>query len=68
MSHIVGGFLALGLGLSVVAAEDPGQERRATPAEQYQALLKAQEVASSPGRVLSDEERMQFIGTTLGAS
>jgi hypothetical protein len=32
MSHIVGGFLALELGLSVVAAEEPGHERRATPA------------------------------------
>lgn len=65
MSRIVGGFLVLGLGLSVVAAEDPGQERRATPAEQYQSLLKAQELASSPGRVLSDEERLQFIGKTF---
>src|SRR5262245_30038226 len=36
-------------------------EPSATPAEQYQQLLKACEVGS-PGRVLSDEERTQFIG------
>jgi hypothetical protein len=65
MSRIVGGFLVVGLGLSAVAAEDPGQERRPSPAEQYKALLKEQEVASSPGRVLSDEERLQFIGQTF---
>jgi len=64
MSRIVGGFLVLGLVLPSVSAEDPAQERLATPAEQYKALLKAQESASSPGRVLSDEERMVFIGET----
>jgi hypothetical protein len=31
MSRIAGSFLVLGLGLWVVAPEDPGQERRATP-------------------------------------
>jgi hypothetical protein len=65
MRRIVGGFLVLGLGLAAVAAENQGRERSATPAEQYQALLKAQELASSPGRVLSDEERMRFIGETF---
>jgi hypothetical protein len=65
MNRILGGFLFLGLGLPVVAAEDPGQERRATPAEQYKALLKEQEEASSSGRALSDEERTQFIGRTF---
>jgi hypothetical protein len=65
MNRIFGGFLALGLGLSVVAAGDPGQVRQATPDEQYQALLKAQELASSPGRVLSDEERLRFVGDTF---
>jgi hypothetical protein len=65
MSRIVGGFLVLGLGLSVVAAADPGQERQISPAEQYQALLKAQQLASSAGRVLTDEERLQFIGQTF---
>jgi hypothetical protein len=33
----------------------------ATPAEQYQELMKACEVGS-PGKVLTDEERMQFVG------
>jgi hypothetical protein len=65
MSRIVGAFLVLGLGLRVVATEEPGQERRNTPAAQYQSLLKAQELASSPERVLSDEERLQFIGKTF---
>jgi hypothetical protein len=37
------------------------QARPATPAEQYQALLKQYQEASSGG-ALSDEERMQFIG------
>lgn len=65
MSHNATGSLVLAFSLSVVAAEAPGQERRATPAEQYQALVKAQELASSSGRVLSDEERLQFIGQTF---
>jgi hypothetical protein len=65
MNRIFGEFLALGLGLSVVAAEASGQERRATPAEQYKALVKEQVAAAASGRVLSDEERMQFIGTTF---
>jgi hypothetical protein len=65
MSRIIRGFLVLGLGLPTVAVEDPGQERPATPAERYKTLLKAQELASSPGRVLSDEERLRFIGKTF---
>jgi hypothetical protein len=40
MNRIVGGILVLGLGLSVFAAEDQGQERPATPAEQFKALQK----------------------------
>jgi hypothetical protein len=61
----IGGFVLVVLGLSVVAANDPRQGREASPAEQYRALLIAQELASSPGRVLSDEERLQFIGKTF---
>jgi hypothetical protein len=60
MSRIVGGVFVLGLSLSAVAAQD----RPATPSERYKALLNDQELASSPGRVLSDEERMAFIGET----
>jgi hypothetical protein len=65
MSRIARKLLVVGLGLCLVAAEDPGQDQRPTPAEQYKALLKEQELASSSGRVLSDEERMQFIGVTF---
>ncbi len=64
MCRTVGGLLVLGLGLSAPAAEHPAREGPGTPAEQYKALLKAQELASSPGRVLTDEERMVFIGET----
>jgi hypothetical protein len=64
MRRITGGVLVLGLGLSAIAAEAPIQNRPATPAEQYKALLDAQALASSSGRVLSDEERMTFIGQT----
>jgi hypothetical protein len=62
MNRIVGGFLVLVLGLSAGAAEVQGQEGLATPAEQYQALLKEFQAASSSGRALSDEERMKFVG------
>jgi hypothetical protein len=65
MRRTVTGLLILGISLSAVAAEEPGQDRPVTPAEQYKMLLKAQELASSPGRTLSDVERLQFIGTTF---
>jgi hypothetical protein len=61
MPRIVGGILVLVLGLSVAAAGQ-AQDRPATPAEQYKALLKQYQDASSSGRVLSDEERLKFIG------
>jgi hypothetical protein len=54
------GVLFLLLGLSV-ATEGKGQDRPATPAEQYKALLKEYQEASS-GKVLSDEERLKFVG------
>jgi len=53
--------LAVGLGVTwhVAAQEPPANPATpATPAEQYQQLLKACEVRS-PGRVLSDKERIQ---------
>ena len=40
MNRIGEGFLVLVLGLSLMAAEVQGQDRPATPAEQYKALLK----------------------------
>jgi hypothetical protein len=62
MQRIVGGILVLVLGLSVAAADGKGQEKPATPTEQYKALLKEYQDASSSGRALSDEERMKFVG------
>jgi AhpC/TSA family len=61
MSPLVGGVLVLVLGLSAATAEDQGQDKPATPAEQYQALLKAYQAASSGG-ALSDAERLKFVG------
>jgi hypothetical protein len=64
MCRIAGGFVVLVLGLSAAAAQREGPARPATPAEQYNALLKRYQDASSSGRVLSDEERMRFVGRT----
>jgi hypothetical protein len=59
MKHVCAGILTVALvAPAAVAAE------QATPAEQYQALLKQYQLASSRGRALSDEERMQFVGQT----
>jgi hypothetical protein len=60
MQRIVGGILVVVLGLPV-AAVGGGQDRPATPAEQYQTLLKQFQGASSGG-VLTDEERLKFVG------
>jgi hypothetical protein len=62
MNCTLGGVLVLVLGLSAGAAEHQDQQRPATPAEQYQVLLKEYQGASSSGRTLSDEERLQFVG------
>jgi AhpC/TSA family len=73
MKCVVGGFLALVLGWSPVPAEAQGQERPATPSEQYKALQRESQaqynaihkeyVASAPsGGMLSDERRMAFVG------
>jgi hypothetical protein len=62
MNCTIGGVLVLVFALSVGAAEGQGQEKPATPAEQYKVLLKKYQEASSSGRALSDEERMQFVG------
>jgi hypothetical protein len=73
MSRIVEGSLVLGLDLSVLAAECRTQDKLATPAEQYKALLKESQdrynashkeyVASAPkGGMPSDERRTGFVG------
>jgi hypothetical protein len=61
MQRLVVGILVGILGLSVAAVPGKGQARPATPAEQYKALLKEYQLASSGG-ALSDEERMKFVG------
>src|SRR5262245_56210496 len=62
MQGLIEGMLVLGLSLSLVAADGGGQDKSAAPAEQYQALLKEYQSASSSGRVLSDDERREFVG------
>src|SRR5262245_23446437 len=62
MQPMVGGVLVLVLGLSLAADGGEGQDKPAAPAEQYKALLKEYQDASSSGRARSDEERMQFVG------
>ena len=61
MRQIGAAFTILMLGL-IVAAADETPSAQGTPAEQYQALLKEYQTASSSGTVLTDEQRMQFVG------
>jgi hypothetical protein len=61
MDRMGAGILVGVLTLVVAAAEDKGGDNAATPAQQYQALLKEYQRASGGG-ALSDEERMQFVG------
>src|SRR4030095_9518266 len=60
MRRRAGRVVLLAVGLCVTPHVD-AQDPPATPAEQYQQLLKACEVGS-PGKVLSDEERTQWVG------
>jgi hypothetical protein len=62
MNHLSGEILVLALGLSVVAPAQKSPDQPVAPAEQYQALLKEYEAASSSGRALPDDERLQFVG------
>jgi hypothetical protein len=62
MQRIACGILVLMLDPSVVPAEGNGQDKPATPAEQYQALRKEYDRASSSGVPLTDAERLKFIG------
>src|SRR5262245_7994166 len=48
--------------LMLAAADGNGQDRPATPAEQFQALKKEYDRASSSGVPLTDAERMKFVG------
>ncbi len=61
MDRMGGGILVVLLTLLGAAAQDKGGDESVTTAEQYKALLKEYQAASS-GRVASDEERMKFVG------
>src|SRR5262245_7171785 len=63
MKRMAGGILVLMLNLSVGAAGGDGQDKPATPAEQYQALRKEYDRASSSGVPLTDAERLKFVGS-----
>jgi hypothetical protein len=62
MQRIVAGTLVLMLNLSAVVSKGNGQDKPATPAEQYRALRKEYDRASSSGVPLTDAERLKFIG------
>jgi hypothetical protein len=61
MRQSTGGILVLVL---AVAAVGNGQEKPATPAEQYKALLKEYDRAASSGAPLTDAERLKFMAQT----
>src|SRR6516165_10269482 len=62
MQRIACGILVLMLDPSVVPAEGNGQDKPATPAEQYKALRQEYDRASSGGAPLTDAERLKFVG------
>jgi hypothetical protein len=62
MQQIAGGTLVLMLNLWVMAAVGNGQEKPATPAEQYQTLRKEYDATPGSGVPLTDEERLKFVG------
>jgi hypothetical protein len=62
MQRIAAGILVLILNLGIMPAKANGQEKQATATEQYQALLKEYDRASSSGVPLTDAERLKFIG------
>jgi hypothetical protein len=55
-------ILVLVVQLGVAVATANSQEKSTTPADQYQALLKEFDRASSSGVPLTDAERLKFIG------
>ncbi|HVK18456.1 MAG TPA: hypothetical protein VM533_16090 [Fimbriiglobus sp.] len=62
MQRIARGILVLMLSLPAVAAGGDSQDKPPTPAEQYKALRKESDRASSSGVPLSDAERLKFVG------
>src|SRR5262249_3772309 len=62
MRRIAWGILVLTLNLSVLVAVGHGQDKPATPAEQYQALRKEYDRAAGSEVPLTDAERLKFVG------
>jgi len=62
MRRISWTILSLVLNLSVATIGSHGQDKSATPAEQYKTLRKEYDRASSSGVPLTDTERLKFIG------
>jgi hypothetical protein len=62
MQRIARAILLGLLGLSVVAAAGNSQGKPPTPAEQFEALRKEYDRASSSGVPLTDAERLKFVG------
>jgi hypothetical protein len=62
MQRFAWGILILLLNLSVVAAEGNGQDKSATPAQQYQTLRKEYDRAAGSGVPLTDADRLKFVG------
>jgi hypothetical protein len=62
MQRIVRGILVLMVSLSVAPTDGKGQDKPATPAEQYNTLRKEYDGASSSGVPLTDAERLEFVG------
>jgi hypothetical protein len=62
MQRIAREILVLMLGLSAAVAAANGQDRPATPAEQYRALCKEYDGGAGSGVPLTDAERLKFIG------
>ena len=60
MQRVAGRTLALMLAMA--SGQGHAQEKQVTPAEEYQALRKEYDRASSSGVPLTDAERLQFIG------
>src|SRR5262249_8821282 len=60
----IASIVVLVLGVSAVAARDEAQDKPATPAGQYQALLKEYQAASQDifSRAKTEEERHKMLG------
>src|SRR5262245_31486077 len=64
MQRIAWGILILMVNLSAAGVTvGNGQDKPATPAEQYKALRKEYDRASSSGGSLTDAERLKFVGS-----